>query len=91
MVVRTGQGHLYAIADICPHEGARLSEGFLGGTVIGDRGGDYRIEREGEVVRCPWHNFAYDVTTGRSLHDAARYRVKTYAVRELDGRVAVEV
>ena len=89
VVVRSASGELYAIADLCPHQGARLSRGHLGGTPAA-RSDGYCIERDGEIVRCPWHNYSFDATTGLSLHQPERYRVKTYPVWIEDGDIVVD-
>jgi 3-phenylpropionate/trans-cinnamate dioxygenase ferredoxin subunit len=90
VVVRTGDGSFHALADVCPHQGARLSGGPLGGLVV-ERDGEPAVERGGEVLRCPWHNFAFDVRTGRSLLEPDRYRVRVYDVAVVDGDVIVEM
>jgi nitrite reductase/ring-hydroxylating ferredoxin subunit len=90
LVVRTGAGDVHALADICPHQGARLSDGVLGGEFTASRPGQHGIVRAGEIVRCPWHNFAYDVKTGRCLLDPDRYRVKVYPVTIEDDHVVLE-
>ena len=36
--------------------------------------------REGEILRCPWHGWEFDITTGRSIVNSHRTRVKTYEV-----------
>jgi nitrite reductase (NADH) small subunit len=90
VVVRTGDGSFHALADVCPHQGARLSGGPLGGAVV-DHEGSPAVERAGEVIRCPWHNFAFDVCTGRSLLEPDRYRVRVYDVAVENGEVVVEV
>ena len=41
-------GTFYAIDNTCKHRGGPLGEGEL----------------EGTTVICPWHGWAYDVTTG---------------------------
>ena len=38
------------------------------------------ISRYGEIVRCPWHGWEFDITTGRSVFNPHRMRVKTYDV-----------
>lgn len=43
-----GEGGFHALADACPHMGARLSDGEF---------------RDG-VVECPWHVRLYDLKTG---------------------------
>ncbi len=91
LLVRADDGRYWAIADVCPHQGARLSGGHLGGDYRRGEDGDIVVERPGEVVRCPWHNFAYDVTTGCSLFEPERYRVRTYPVTVTDEVVSIEV
>ena len=90
VLVRAHDGSFHALADTCPHQGARLSGGFLGGVVV-ERAGSPVLERDGEVLRCPWHNYAFDVRTGRALLDPDRYRVRVYDVDVVDGGVLVEV
>lgn len=65
LVVRAVDGSFHALADVCPHQGGRLSAGPLGGHVVADASGAPTLVRCGEVIRCPWHNFAFDVRTGR--------------------------
>lgn len=44
-------GALYAVDNICPHEGAPLADGFC----------------EGGIVTCPLHGWQFDGKTGRSM------------------------
>ena len=71
-------GRYYALRNACPHAGARLCEGTLTGLVTSSAPGEYAYEREGEILRCPWHGWEFDVTTGRSWIDPARTRVRAY-------------
>lgn len=90
-IVRQGDAW-YALRDVCPHQGARLSDGRVGGTALARRPGDEIVlGRVGEVLSCPWHGWEYDVRTGRSLCEPERVRVRTYPVRVEDGRVVVEM
>ncbi|MGH7945166.1 MAG: Rieske (2Fe-2S) protein [Opitutaceae bacterium] len=57
-------GAVFAIDDVCPHDGAPLSEGSLDGT----------------TVICPWHNAEFDVTCGKVLCPPAAEDVKCYPV-----------
>jgi len=53
--------------------------------------GEYRWGREGEVLRCPWHGWEFDITSGRSIFNPHRVRVRTYEVTvEPDDDPAVE-
>lgn len=83
-------GALYAIVNYCSHEGAPLCLGLLGGTTEAapEEPGGIRRVRDGQIVRCPWHNWEFDVTTGQSVADPRR-RVRTYAVDVTDGQVYV--
>ena len=74
------EGRYYALRNTCPHAGARLCEGTLSGLVTSGAPGEYRYAREGEILRCPWHGWEFDVTTGRSWFDPARTRVRAYEV-----------
>jgi nitrite reductase (NADH) small subunit len=45
----------------------------------------------GEILKCPWHNWEFDIKTGCSLFDPENVRIKTYNVKEEEGTVYVEV
>ena len=81
-------GSLHAIVNYCSHEGAPLCLGLIGGTnePAPDEPGGVRRVRDGQIVRCPWHNWEFDVTTGRNIADPRR-RVRTYQVDVADGQV----
>lgn len=91
VVVRHGD-RFYALRDTCPHQGARLSDGQVSGTTLADSvGGPRQYARDGEILRCPWHGWQFDIKTGYTLVDSARTRVRTYSVRAQDGRVCVDI
>ncbi|OBI57678.1 MULTISPECIES: Rieske (2Fe-2S) protein [unclassified Mycobacterium] len=81
-------GELYAIVNYCSHEGAPLCLGLIGGTneSAPESLDGMRRVRDGQIVRCPWHNWEFDVTTGQNLADPRR-RVRTYQVDVTDGEV----
>ena len=68
----------YAIADRCPHEGASLCGGRIVGLAVSERPGQYRLERQGQMVRCPWHGWEFDLRTGQSWCDPERVRVRAF-------------
>ena len=72
------KGEYFALYDRCPHEGGSLCAGKLTGLVQSDGPGDYRLERKGEIVRCPWHGWEFDLRTGQSYCDPRRLRVRSY-------------
>ena len=76
-------GRYHALRNVCPHQGASLCEGPLTGTALPGPPGTFRYGREGEILRCPWHGWEFDVTSGRSIFNPHAVRVRSY-------RVAVE-
>lgn len=73
-------GAYYALRNICPHQQAPLCKGTVTGTTLPSKPGEYIWAREGEVLRCPWHGWEFDITNGRSVFNPHRLRVKTYKV-----------
>ncbi|MGH1483817.1 MAG: Rieske (2Fe-2S) protein [Geminicoccales bacterium] len=71
-------GDYLAILDRCPHQGGSLCKGKLVGLVEADGPGGYRYHRKGEIVRCPWHGWEFDLRTGKSYCDPTRIWVKSY-------------
>jgi 3-phenylpropionate/trans-cinnamate dioxygenase ferredoxin subunit len=41
--------------------------------------------RKGEMVRCPWHGWEFDVRTGQSWFDPVQVRVRRYDVTVTPG------
>jgi nitrite reductase/ring-hydroxylating ferredoxin subunit len=73
-------GTFYALRNRCPHQGGPLCQGTLAGFVSSTKPGEYRISRRGEFLRCPWHGWEFDVTTGQSWFDPRKVRVRRYEV-----------
>jgi 3-phenylpropionate/trans-cinnamate dioxygenase ferredoxin subunit len=70
----TGDG-IYAIDDVCTHDGGPLNQGRL----------------EGNEIECPRHGARFDVTTGRVLCLPAVRNVKSYPARVENGVIEVDV
>ena len=83
-------GRFYALRNVCPHQGAPLCEGPLTGTTLPGPPGTFRYGREGEIVRCPWHGWEFDVTDGRSIFNPHAVRVRSYPVAVETYPVSVE-
>lgn len=73
-------GEFFALADRCPHQGGRLSDGDLVGLVEAPCPGQYRWSRGGEIVRCPWHGWEFDLRTGQTRCEPARLRTEAFDV-----------
>lgn len=89
VLIRRGD-EFFAVRNICPHQGAPLCGGVLSGVRPSSSVGDYRLERAGEILRCPWHNWEFDVVNGQCLH-SDKQRVAVYPVEVADGQVFVTV
>jgi nitrite reductase/ring-hydroxylating ferredoxin subunit len=83
-------GELFALLNSCPHQGGPLCDGQLTGLVEAPEPGLYRYSRAGEILRCPWHGWEFDVRTGKSWCDPSRIRTKVYGVAVEQGRSLVE-
>ena len=66
---------VYALHDMCSHQGGPLSEGRLSGTRLA----------------CPWHGWIYDVRSGECLMPTRGGRVQSYPVRVEAGEIFVEI
>lgn len=88
VLIRSGR-QVFALRNICPHQGAKLSGGVLTGAAMATQVGDYRLTKDGKILRCPWHNWEYDVPTGRCLNNPERVRVACYEVLIENGQIFV--
>ncbi len=78
-------GQFFALRNRCPHQGGPLCAGELTGFTAAAAPRAYRYERKGEILRCPWHNWEFDVKTGQSWVDPARLRVRAYPAQVARG------
>lgn len=84
-------GEFFALNDRCPHAGGSLASGVLTGLVESDAPGRYRYSRKGEILRCPWHAWEFDIRTGRSVCDPRRMKVRQWpATLEAGAALAAE-
>jgi nitrite reductase/ring-hydroxylating ferredoxin subunit len=84
------EGRYYALKNSCPHQGSRVCLGRIVGTTLPSNVYEYRYGNEGRILRCPWHSWEYDITTGCSVFDPS-VRVVTYPVDLADGEIAVTI
>lgn len=87
-------GSFYAIRNICPHKQGPVCTGELSGRVMTSPPPSARssvpiIEGDGELIRCPWHQWPFEISTGRCLTNPD-VRVKTYPVRVDGENIVVE-
>jgi len=83
-------GEFFALSNRCPHQGCALCEGRLTGLVESSEPGEYRVSRQGEILRCPWHQWEYEIRTGKSWCDPRSVRVRNFPVTVEPGARLVE-
>lgn len=76
VVLTRYDGRLYAFTAVCPHAAADLSHGHL----------------SRHKISCQDHDFCFDLRNGRILWpEDENYRLRTFATKEVDGRVKVKL
>ncbi len=90
IVVFNIAGEFFALLNRCPHQGGSLCDGVLTGLVESGNPGEYRYTRQGEIIRCPWHGWEFDVRTGQSWCEPDRIQAKPYPVEVAAGQKLVE-
>ncbi len=74
-VYRTAEGSLYATDGICTHGNAHLADGFV----------------KGKLIECAKHNGRFDITDGSPQRLPVCIALKTYKVREHDGKIFLDL
>src|SRR5712675_2469351 len=68
------KGEFFGLLNRCPHQGAALCEGPLIGLAQSSDPGEIEYTRQGEIIRCPWPGWEFDIRTGQSYCDPKRFR-----------------
>jgi len=76
------EGEYHALNNVCPHQLAPLCEGDITGLVTADRPDQesYNWEEDGRIIKCPWHNWEFEITTGNSVFNPHKVKTATYDV-----------
>lgn len=75
------QGAFHALRNVCPHRGAPVCLGRLRPQIEDEGSLDFVFSREGEILKCPWHQWEFDVRTGQALHSPG-LKVRTFRVEK---------
>lgn len=75
IVLASTENGFVAFDDRCTHKGGSLA----GGSMIC------------ETVQCPWHGSQFDVRNGTVKAGPAKERIKTYTVREINGKLVLSL
>jgi 3-phenylpropionate/trans-cinnamate dioxygenase ferredoxin subunit len=89
VLIRRGAS-VFAVANRCPHQGARMCAGWLRERLDGVGAGRVAARPDTPVLACPWHGWEFDLATGQSVFDAS-YRIKTYPTTIADGDIVVQI
>jgi nitrite reductase/ring-hydroxylating ferredoxin subunit len=89
------KGEFFAIRNRCPHLGGPLCLGMTTGVTVGRfRDGETpELEwiRDGEIIRCPWHAWEFDMRSGNAVFGHG-WRVAVYQTEiEANGEDAIPV
>jgi 3-phenylpropionate/trans-cinnamate dioxygenase ferredoxin subunit len=79
-------GDYFALHNRCPHMGGNLCEGPVTGTTLVSESAEFIYGRSGEILRCAWHGWEFDIKTGQCLVDG-RIRARAYPVTIQDNEL----
>jgi 3-phenylpropionate/trans-cinnamate dioxygenase ferredoxin subunit len=90
IVVYNVHDEYFALINRCPHEGAALCYGPVVPRFVSRRPGEYHLERHGEMLRCPWHGWEFDIRTGQSWCHPDSVKARSYPVEVVPGEALVK-
>jgi nitrite reductase (NADH) small subunit len=88
-VIRLNTGEMRAVMNRCPHKGAPICRGIVGGVWDSAGPGDLTFDGKKDVLVCPWHGFEFSLESGKELFWQRPGRLRLYEVAEEDGHVVV--
>ena len=83
-------GEYFALHNRCPHRGGNLCEGPVTGTTLPGETAEFTYGRVGEIVRCAWHGWEFEIRSGQCLADS-RMRARRYPVTVADGQLLLHI
>jgi nitrite reductase/ring-hydroxylating ferredoxin subunit len=89
-VFRVGE-QVYAVRNVCPHQGGPVGTGGIFPTVraeVRNRRIEESLDYDCMIVACPWHGWEFELASGECTADRAR-RVATFPAFVRDGDVVV--
>jgi 3-phenylpropionate/trans-cinnamate dioxygenase ferredoxin subunit len=88
-IFRIGDDY-HGLINRCPHQGAPLCQGEIVSRLVAPVPGDYRLTRTGEMIRCPWHCWEFDIRSGQSLCDPDSIQARAFNVAVEPGKTLTE-
>ena len=84
------KGQFYALKNSCIHDQAPVCLGEISGAYLPSEFGEYVWGKEGQILRCPWHGWEFDITNGASIF-RPEAKLTTYPVTIVGDRIMVEI
>jgi nitrite reductase (NADH) small subunit len=88
-VIRLRNGELRAVMNRCPHKGAPVCRGIVGGVWESTGPGELTLDEGRDVLVCPWHGFEFDLRTGREVCWRRPASLRMYPIEDAHGEVIV--
>ena len=80
---------LFAVSNRCPHMGAPMCAGSVGGTLVASAPQEFVYGNHNRVLRCPWHGWEFDLESGRSMLEPRRVGLRVFPVTCENGQVVL--
>jgi nitrite reductase/ring-hydroxylating ferredoxin subunit len=90
IVIFNLNGDYVGILNRCPHQGGKLCDGVVTAMITSSEPGQIKYDRPGEIIRCPWHGWFFDLRTGQSWGEPDRIKTRNYDVAVAAGDELVE-
>ena len=75
------KGNFYALRNKCPHKGGPICKGRIRPLIVSHAVYECEFEREDEILKCPWHQWEFEIESGIALCDQT-LRVQTFPVTQ---------
>ena len=90
-ILRRDDGTVHAVRNWCPHKGAPICKVQPTGTAIPGPPGTLAWGHEGEILRCPWHGYEFNIKTGARPYTDSAMTLRVYPARISAGEVLVDL
>jgi 3-phenylpropionate/trans-cinnamate dioxygenase ferredoxin subunit len=80
---------LFAVRNVCPHMSCSMARGRVVARAASSTVGEMGTDDDRPTIQCPWHNYDFDLRTGRCFSDRS-LRVKTYRVTRDGDRLIID-
>ena len=78
-VFRVGD-NFYAVLNYCPHMGGPLCQGRTLPWLSSAAPGEFVLDEQEALIKCPWHGWEYELATGQSFLGPGEPPARAYEV-----------